>query len=42
MRNASEKVIFKKGADYTEARILEQWIESKLGIEDKSVEGEVA
>ncbi len=40
--NTSEKIIENGFPNYREARILEQWLESKLNIEDKAVHGEVA
>ena len=42
LNSGGEKILFSQGASYNEVRILEQWFESKLGIEDRSVPGEVA
>ena len=42
MLNGTEVVIIKNLHNYRDARIFEQWVESRLSIEDKSVQGEVA
>jgi len=40
--NGAEQIVEDGLPNYRAARILEQWLESKLDIEDKSVHGEVA
>ena len=42
VKNQPDTLIERGLVSYSDARILEQWLEQKLGLQDRAVPGEVA